>query len=89
MIPLEVIIIGGVLSIINIILQIIKKMPKFKRLCDTLSQSKNKLESIQGSIRSSNAIHEDTIDYNDINDIIDHINDMVDIIDDITFTIPK
>ena len=89
MIPLEVIIIGSVISLLNIILQIIRKIPKFKRFVGTLTQSKTKLESIQGSIRSSNNSLDDAIEYNDIEELIDHVNDMIDIIEEINFAIPK
>ncbi len=75
MLPVEVIIIGGVISILTLLERLIRYVPKLNRHIDRLSRSKNQLESIrEGSLKTSSDLGIE--DIKEISDLIDTLADL-------------
>jgi hypothetical protein len=73
MLPVEVMIIGGIISILTLIERLIRYIPKLNRHIDRLRQSKSQLESVRDSISIKDA---DEIDIKELNDLIDNLIDI-------------
>lgn len=73
MLPVEVMIIGGVISILTLLERLIRYIPKLNRHIDRLRQSKSQLESVRDSISIKDA---DEIDIKELNDLIDNLIDI-------------
>lgn len=73
MLPVEVMIIGGIISILTLIERLIRYIPKLNRHIDRLRRSKSQLESVRDSISIKDA---DEIDIKELNDLIDNLIDI-------------
>lgn len=90
MIPLEIIIIGSILSFLNVLLTILLKTKKFKLVYDRLSNSQKKLKSIQESIksRSDDEVLSDDDIIKDAVEFSEALDDIINIMDLIEFKKP-
>jgi hypothetical protein len=89
MIPIELIIIGSILSILNLAAHLLRHLPKFQLACDRLDKSKRKLQSIRDSI--SNKTDNSMVESNHLdglNEAIDIAEEFIDMLGDITFNKP-
>lgn len=73
MLPIEVVIIGGIISILTLLERLIRYIPKLNRHIDRLRRSKSQLESVRDSISIKDA---DEIDIKELNDLIDNLIDI-------------
>lgn len=91
MIPLEIIVIGSILSFLNVLLTMLLKTKKFKAVYDKLNNSQRKLQSIQESIKSSSSEQNMTDDdiMQDAIEFSEALDDVIKIMDLIEFTKPK
>ena len=85
MLPVEVIIIGGIINIMSLLERLIRYIPKLNRYIERLRQSKSRLESV----RTSMSIKEGSeIDIKDIEDIAELIDALADIGEELNFIKP-
>lgn len=85
MLPVEVIIIGGIISTLSLIERLIRYVPKLNRHIDRLRRSKSQLESVRDSISIKDA---DELDIDDIKEIHDLIDNLIDIGEELNFIKP-
>lgn len=85
MLPIEVIIIGCIISTLSLIERLIRYVPKLNRHIDRLRRSKSQLESVRDSISIKDA---DEIDIDDIKEIHDLIDNLIDIGEELNFIKP-
>lgn len=76
MLPVELIIIGGVISILTLLERLIKYIPKLNRHIDRLRRSKSQLESIRETISITDASELGVEDIKEITDLIDTLADL-------------
>jgi hypothetical protein len=76
MLPVELIIIGGVISILTLLERLIKYIPKLNRHIDRLRRSKTQLESIRETISITDKSELGVEDIKEITDLIDTLADL-------------
>ena len=89
MFPLEIVIIGAILSILNLLAHLIRHIPKFKKLCDKIDKSSQKLKSIKESIKTDESIMDRESTDNDLDEIIDIADDFIQMLEEIIFSKPN
>jgi len=89
MIPLELIIVGGILSILNLLAHLLRHIPKFKKLCDKIDKSSQKLKSIKESIKSDQSIMYRESAENDLEEVLEIADDFIQMLEEITFSKPN
>jgi hypothetical protein len=85
MLPIEVVIIGGIISILTLLERLIRYIPKLNRHIDRLRRSKTQLESVRDSISIKDT---NEIDIDDIREINDLIENLIDIGEELNFIKP-
>ena len=76
MLPVEVIILGGIISILSLIERLIRYIPKLNRHIDSLTRSKSQLESIKETISIKDNSELGAEDIKEITDLIDTLADL-------------
>jgi phosphopantothenate synthetase len=76
MMPVEVIILGGIISILSLIERLIRYIPKLNRHIDRLTRSKSQLESLKETISIKDNSELGAEDIKELTDLIDTLADL-------------
>lgn len=89
--PIELIIVGTILSILNLLAHLIRNIPKFKKSYEKLTKSKQKLESIRESLsnKSINFINDDELKSDDLDEALEIADNFIDLLENIIFNKPN